>query len=76
MHHWAVVREGREGMSEATHLTYPDAAMWLTKRGVDVKAKTLQRWGRVGKVRVLDLGKSLKRIAVSDLEKLLKENTR
>lgn len=64
-------------MSEAkTHLTYAESAKWLTVRGIAVTDWTVRKWGRTGKLRVLNLGHMLKRIAVSDLEKMLKENTK
>ncbi len=59
-----------------THLTYAEAAKWLTARGIKAKAWTVRKWGRVGKLKVLNLGHVLKRIAISDLEKMLKENTK
>jgi type 1 glutamine amidotransferase len=59
-----------------THLTYVEAAQWLAERGIPVTNWTVRKWGRTGKLKVLDLGHVIKRVAVSDLEKMLKENTR
>ena len=52
------------------------AAAWLTDRGIKVSDWTVRRWGRIGKLKVTNLGHMLKRVPVSELEKLIKENTR
>lgn len=56
-----------------THLTYQQAADFLKGRGVAVSHKTVRYWGRLKRIKVVDLGHRTKRVTVTSLERMLEQ---